>query len=181
MNPIYFMAKTKEQKQSTLDKLKQGLSEQKSAVFVDFSNVGSKALFQLRKDLKAEDCNITVVKKTVLKKALNVLNKKDLAKKIDEVKGQLALVVGFSDEVAPSRICFNAQKENEEIKLLGGILNDEYQTQETILTLAQLPSKQALLGQLVGSLNAPIAGFVHALKGNLSNLVCVMSEIQKVK
>jgi|ETNmetMinimDraft_2_1059921.scaffolds.fasta_scaffold38815_2 large subunit ribosomal protein L10 len=175
------MAKTKEQKQNTLDSLKDKLSEQKAAVFVDFSKVDSKTLFKLRAELKKEDCNITVIKKTILKKALNASGKKDLVKHIDEIKGQLALVYGFGDEVAPSRICFEASKENENVKILGGILANEYQEQGAVLALAQLPSKQQLLGQLVGSLNSPISGFVHSLKGNLSNLVCVLNEIQKVK
>jgi len=175
------MAKTREQKLNTIEKLKDNLEKQKAAVFVDFSNVDSKTLFKLRHDLKEEDCNITITKKTILKKALNSLGKKELAKHIDEIKGQLAFVYGFGDEVAPSRICFTAAKVNENVKILGGILANEYQEQSAVLALAQLPSKQQLLGQLVGSLNAPISGFVHSLKGNLGNLVRVLGEIEKVK
>lgn len=175
------MAKTKEQKQTILSGLKQKLSEQKSIVFVDFSKVDSKTLFKLRDNLKAEGGCITVVKKTLLKRALQALDKKGLAKKIDEIKGQLALVFGFSDEVTPSRLCYEAAKENEAIKILGGVLAGEYQGQERIIELAQLPTKQVLLGRLVGSLASPMSGFARALKGNLSNLVCALSEIQKVK
>ena len=122
-----------------------------------------------------------VTKKSLLKKVLNSMGKKEIAEKIDEIKGQLALVFGFEDEIAPSRICYEAGKENENIKILGGVLDDEYQEKEQIMVLAQLPSKQVLLGRLVGSLAAPVSGFVHALKGNLNNLVYVLSEIQKVK
>lgn len=175
------MAKTKEQKQDTIKNLKENLEKQKATVFVDFSDVDSKTLFKLRHDLKEEDCNITVTKKTILKKALKSLGKKELAKHIDEIKGQLALVYGFVDEVAPSRICFTAAKENENVKILGGILQNEYQTQDKVLMLAQLPSKQQLLGQLVGSLKSPVSGFVHSLKGNLNNLVYALSEINRVK
>ena len=175
------MAKTKEQKEKAINDIKENLTQQKATVFVDFSSVDSKTLFKLRRDLKEENCNITVTKKTVLKKALVSLGKNKLVKNIEDIKGQLALVYGFEDEVAPSRICFEASKENEIVKILGGILANEYQEQTAVLALAQLPSKQQLLGQLVGSLSAPISGFVHSLKGNLSNLVCVLSEIQKVK
>jgi len=175
------MAKTKEQKQATIKDLKEKIAEQKASVFIDFSGVDSEAFFKLRDDLKQEGCNMMVTKKSLLKRVLGSIGKKDLAEKVGEIKGQLALVFGFEDEIAPSRICFEAGKANENIKILGGILDNEYQEKEQVMVLAQLPSKQVLLGRLVGSLNAPVSGFVHALKGNLSNLVCVLSEIQKVK
>lgn len=175
------MAKTKEQKQVAINNLKKSIASQKASVFIDFSGVEAEALFKLRDDLKKEGCNMTVTKKSLLKRVLNSIGEKDLAKKVDEIKGQLALVFGFEDEAAPSRICYEAGKVNENIKILGGILDNEYQDKEQVMVLAQLPSKQVLLGRLVGSLNAPVYGFVHALKGNLNNLVCVLSEIQKVK
>jgi len=175
------MAKTKEQKQTAIKDLKEKITISKASVFIDFSKVDSDALFKLRDNLKKEGCNMTVTKKSLLKRVLNFIGENDLAKKIGEIQGQLALIFGFEDEIAPSRICYTAFKENENIKILGGVLANEYQAKEQIMVLAQLPSKQVLLGRLVGSLNAPVSGFVHALKGNLNNLVCVLSEIQKVK
>lgn len=175
------MAKTKEQKQAAIKDLKEKIAASKASVFIDFSNVDSKALFKLRDDLKKEGCNMMVTKKTLLKRVLDSMGENDLAKKIGEIKGQLALVFGFEDEIAPSRICYEAGKENENIKLLAGVLGSEYQKKEQVLELAKLPSRQELLGRLVGSLNSPVSRFVHVLKGNLNNLVYALKEIQKVK
>lgn len=176
-----FMAKTKTQKQKTIKDLKEKIAAQKASVFIDFSGVDSKTLFKLRGALKKEEGCLMVVKKTLLRKVLDALGEEELTKKVDEVEGQLAVAFGFSDEIAPSRICYNAQKENENIKILGGILGKEYQSGDRVLALAQLPSKQELLARLVGSLASPVSRVVYVLKGNLSNLVCALSEIQKVK
>lgn len=175
------MAKTKEQKKSILNELKDRIAAQKAIVFIDFSNVESKALFKLRDELKAKGGTLEVVKKTLLKKVLQGLKEKDLAKKIDEVKGQLALAFGFEDEVSPAKVCYGIQKENENLKILGGVLGSEYQTKERVMELAQLPSRQDLLARLLGSLSSPVSRFVYVLRANLNNLVSVLSEIQKVK
>ena len=47
--------------------------------------------------------------------------------------------------------------------------------------LAKLPSKEELLGQLVGTLNAPISGFVNVLAGNLRGLVTVLQAVADKK
>jgi large subunit ribosomal protein L10 len=53
--------------------------------------------------------------------------------------------------------------------------------QEQVLALAKLPSKQELLAQMVGSIKAPIAGFVNVLSGNLRGLVRVLEAIRGSK
>ena len=50
-----------------------------------------------------------------------------------------------------------------------------------VKALAELPSKQQLLGQLVGTLNAPISGFVNVLAGNIRGLVTALNAIKEQK
>lgn len=175
------MAKTKEQKQVALKDLKEKLARQKLTVFIDFSKVDSATLFKLRDALKIENCNLQVVKKTLLRKVLDLLGAKELAKKVEEVEGQLALAFSFEDEVSAAKFCLQAQKENREVKILGGALGKDYQIKERILEIAELPSREELLARLVGSLNSPLSKFVYVLKANLTNFVSVLTELQKVK
>ncbi|MDD5750273.1 MAG: 50S ribosomal protein L10 [Candidatus Pacebacteria bacterium] len=173
------MPKTKEQKNIIVEKLKDKLSSQKANVFLDFAGVDSKTLFKLRDELKAAKCGLEVVKKTLLKKALAFLNNRDLAKKVNDVEGQLALAFGFEDEVAPAKICRNIQKENENLRILGGVFSGQYWGKEKMLELAELPPKNELLGRLVGSLQSPIQNFACVLNGNIKGLMNVLSNIKK--
>ena len=179
-----FMAKSRQEKQGIIGKLKDRLSQQKAAILLDFSGVDSSTFFALRDELKENEGNLMVVKKTLLKLALSKIDAGKMIEKIDEIEGQLALAFGLKNEITPAKICYKYSKENENLKLLGAIIKNkqhEFIDLEKVLELAQLPSKQELLARLVGSLKAPVNNFVYVLKGNLNNLVYLLSEIQKVK
>src|SRR3989344_3761643 len=98
------MALTKEKKQQSLADIKANIAKQKSVIFADFSKVNSADLFRLRKTLKEAGCNLKVGKKTLIRIAFgqsgisfwNVMKK--------SIPGQLALVFGIEDEIAPARI-----------------------------------------------------------------------------
>ena len=168
------MPKSFEQKQTIVASLKDKLSRQKANVFLDFKGVDSKTLFKLRDELKAARCGLLVMKKTLLKKALGLLGQRDVYKKVSEVEGQLALAFGFEDEVVPAKICRKIQKENEQLKILGGVFGGQYWGKEKMLELAELPPRNELLGRLVGSLQAPVRNFVYVLNGNIKGLMTVL-------
>jgi len=65
--------------------------------------------------------------------------------------------------------------------IFGGILEGGYITEDKVTQLSALPSKHQLLGQLVGTLNAPISGFVQVLSGNTRGLVTVLNAIKDKK
>ena len=183
------MPKTKEQKQEIISQLNDKLEKQKSAVLVDFAGIPAKSLFDLRDNLKEQGCELYVSKKTLLKKALDQIKTKwsvpskaeGIIGKLDEIKGQLALVLGFGDEVAPAKVCFDFNKQDENLKILGGILNQNFVEKEYIISLARLPSRPELLGRLAGSLKAPISNLAYVLQGNIKGLVFVLNGIKQNK
>jgi len=67
------------------------------------------------------------------------------------------------------------------IFFLGGLLEGKLISKEQVEALSKLPSKQELYAKLVGSLNAPISGFVNVLGGNLRGLVTVLKAISEKK
>ena len=175
------MPKTKEQKKDIIADLKDKLSRQKANVFLDFKGVDSKTLFKLRDELKVAKCGLLVMKKTLLKKALGLLGQRDVYKKVSEVDGQLALAFGFEDEVSPAKICRKIQKENEQLKILGGVFSGQYWGKEKMMELAELPPRNELLGRLVGSLQAPVSNFAYTLNANIKGLICALDAIVKNK
>lgn len=157
------MALTKEKKQSLLQDLKTVIAKQKSVIFVDFSKVNSKDLFDLRKKLKASGCMLKVGKKTLIRVAFGQSNISFWNNIKKNIPGQLALVFGLEDDIAPARISHTFTKTNENFKILGGIFENRFIEKERVLALANLPSRNELLSRLVGSLSSATTNFVRVL------------------
>lgn len=157
------MALTREKKQKNLQDIKENIAKQKSVIFADFSKVNSKDLFDLRKKLKDAGCNLKVGKKTLIRIAFGQLNISfwNIIKK--NIPGQLALVFGTEDEIAPARIANQFTKTNENFKILGGIFEGRFIERNKVLELANIPPRNELLSRLVGSLASSMIGFVTVL------------------
>lgn len=171
------MALTKEQKQKILDDLKEKITKQKAMVFVDFTGLKVKDLFDLRRKLKSTDSQLKVAKKTLIKIAF----KKRKFEEIDikKLKGEIALVFGFKDEISPAKIIHQFTQTNPNLKILGGFLENKFHNTEEIITLAQLPTREELLERLTRSVSAPISNFVNVLEGNIKGLIYALSAIKK--
>ena len=157
------MALTKEQKTKQIGSIKEKVSKQKSVIFADFARVPSKDMFDLRKSLKEEGCDLKVAKKTLVRIAFGQSNISFWNKIKASVPGQLALVFGIKDEIAPARISNVFAKKQENFKILGGIFENRFIDREKVLFLANIPPRNDLLSRLVGSLSSTTASFVRVL------------------
>lgn len=157
------MALTKEQKQKQIKDIKEKVSSQKSMIFVDFNKVSSKDLFGFRKTLKEAGCNLKIAKKTLLRIAFGQSKISFWSRIKDAVPGQLAVVFGVEDELAPARISNKFAKDHETFQILGGIFESKFIGKERVLELANIPPRDELLGRLVGSISSPIASFARVL------------------
>ena len=169
------MPLNKEQKKNIVKELKDNIAKQKAVVFVSVKGLKASELFDLRKQLKESNCLLSVAKKTLLKIAFKE-NKIELNEK--ELEGQIALIFGFEDEIAPAKTAYNFSLKNENLKILGGFLENQLRNMEEIIILAKIPSKQELLAKFIGSIKAPMSGFVNVLQGNIKGLVYVLSQIK---
>jgi len=167
------MALTKVQKQKILDELKEKIAKQKVMIFADFTGLKVKDLSNLRKKIKAADGEIKVAKKTLLGLAVKGAGLEFEAKKI---KGEIALVFGYKDEISLTKIIYQFAEANPNLKILGGFLENQFRTAEEIITLAQLPTKEELLSGLVRSVSAPISNFINVLQGNIKGLIIVLAK-----
>ncbi len=167
------MALTKDQKKKILDDLKEKLEKQKALIFVDFTGLKVKNLSDLRKKLKAAANELKVAKKTLFNLAFK---EKGLEMKTKELQGEIALVFGYEDYMSPAKMVYQFSKDNPNIKILGGFIENEYKEAEEIITLAQLPSQEVLLAQLVGSISAPVSNFINVLQGNIKGLINVLAK-----
>lgn len=170
------MALTKVQKQKILEGLKEKIAKQKAIVFVDLTGLKVKDSSVLRKKIKTEGNDIKVAKKTLIKLALKSAG---LDMDIKGLKGEIAMVFGLKDEITPAKTVWQFSKENPNLKILAGILENKIVTLDKVIELAQLPTKEGLLGRLVGSVAAPMSGFMNVLQGNIKGLIYALSAIKK--
>ncbi len=157
------MALTKIQKTKQIEAIKERVANQKSMIFVDFAKVPSKDMFGLRKTLKEAGCNMKIAKKTLVRIAFGQSNISFWNKIKPVVPGQLAIVFGVEDEIAPARISNVFAKTHENFKILGGIFESRFIEKAKVLELANIPPRNELLSRLVGSLASSTTSFVRVL------------------
>ena len=172
------MPKTKEQKRTILHELNDKISRAKSIIFAKYNTLTVKENEELRSKLRQENNEYYVAKKTLFGLALK--DKAIAGLDVKKFEGQVAAIFGYSDEVSPAKIIGQFRKEKDKegkIEFIGGILENKYIGASEVASLATLPSKQELYAKVVGSINAPVFGFVNVLAGNLRNLVGVLKAI----
>jgi len=172
----FFMALTKAQKQKIVEELKEKIEKTRAICFVDFSGLKVKELSNLRKKMKAADCELKVAKKTLIELAFK---QKKIEIKKEKLQGEIALGFGFKDEILPFKILYDFSKENENLKILGGLIDKEFLEKERAIFLAKLPTKEELLLKLAASIKSPLFGLINVLEGNLKGLIYILSAIKK--
>ena len=132
------------------------------------------------RDRLCKDENVLYMasKKTLVQKAIEQAG---IAGDVNSFEGSVSVAFGQGDEVAPARVLAEYAKKHEAVKLYGGLLEGNFIDGGKVKALAALPTKHQLLGQLVGTLNAPVSGFVNVLAGNLRGLVTVLDAIKEQK
>lgn len=168
------MAKTRQQKEQDLAELIDRIKSAKSAVLTDYSGTTVKNIDAFRRALSKEGVQSKVYKVSLLKKAYEANNID--ASSLDN-KLPVILSTSVEDEVAPARIIKSISKDVSTIKILSGVLDGQFAGQEQVMALADLPSKDQLRARLVGTINAPVSGFVNVLAGNIRGLINVLNAV----
>ncbi len=173
------MPKSKLQKQETIKSLEDGLKSAKAVVIANFQGLKVSEAEELRRECRKNDIKVVAAKKTLVKRACQEMGLTDVDPKV--FSGGVATFMALGDEVSAARIVNNFSKTHEILQVFGGVLEGKFISVAMVKSLANLPSKQELLAKLVGSINAPVSGFVNVLAGNLRGLVGVLNNIAKSK
>lgn len=169
------MALTKQKKEEVVSRIEQLLSDSKLTVVAKYQGTPVKAMQQLRGSAATEGTTMHVVKNRLFKKALS---NDETLKTIDTGRfvGQLLYAFNSQDEVAPARSLADFAKTNPQIEFVAAITADgQLLEADAIKILASLPTKEVLRAQLVGTIAAPISGFVNVLAGNIRGVLNVLS------
>jgi large subunit ribosomal protein L10 len=173
------MSKTKNQKQSLIDVYKESLDQHPSFFILEPLAINPREATALKKDLAVLNSKYNLVKNSLFEKALEG-NKLPV---ISLGKGQHAIVFSGEQISETAKVVKKhaSTKEKERLVIMGGILNGKEITSVQVNSLADLPSKDVLLAQLLNVMNGPVRNFLYVLKGNIKELTYVLKAIEEKK
>ncbi len=153
---------TKQKKTEILKKLQENFEKAKFVVFLNFHGLGVSGANELRKALRTMGAKYLVAKKTLIKR---VLEKAGFEGELPELEGEIGLAFAEKDPLDIAKAMYKFIVKNKTMKFAAGIFENRFVDSATMMSLAKIPSRETLLGQLVYIINSPIRGLVVTLDG----------------
>lgn len=165
------MAISKSKKETLVADLTALLKDAKLTAYARYQGLTVEELQKLRKEARNAGVKIKVVKNRLVKVALNEIA---VYKDTDttNLTGQLLYAISSEDEVAPAKVLANFAKQQPALSLVGGFNDLGIALSETeVKALADLPSKNELIAQVVSQLLSPATDTISALSGGLPGII----------
>lgn len=165
------MALTKDKKHAVVDEAVALFGSSKMTVVAAYPGTTVKAMQTLRRQAKENGTTVHVIKNRLIKKAIE---QNEQLRSVDTslLTGQLLYAFNAEDEVSPAQALANFAKTNPTIEFVGAITADgKFLSADEVKSLATLPSKDQLIGQVVAMLLSPVNDITNALSGNLHALL----------
>jgi len=166
-----------EVKKEAVAQLMEKINNAGSMILADYRGLTVEEDTELRVALREVGIDYKVVKNNYLRHAVQ-------GTEIEELKnilvGPTAIALS-DDEILPSKVLTKFAKQFEALEIKGGVVSGKIVALDEINSLAALPSKNELIAKMLGSLNAPISGFVNVLNGNMRGLVVALNGIVEKK
>ena len=154
------MAKV-ELKQPVVKEISAAIEGAQSVVLVDHRGLTVQQDTELRKQLREAGVTYKVYKNTMMNFAFKGTDCEGLS---DLLNGPSAIAVSKDDATAPARILCEFAKKAPKLEVKGGVVEGKVLDVAAIGEVAQIPSREVLLGRLFGSFQSPIASFARIIK-----------------
>ncbi|MBF4695857.1 50S ribosomal protein L10 [Fusibacter ferrireducens] len=158
------MSQNLENKKIVVEEIKEKFSSAKSAVLVDYRGLTVEESTELRSKFRAAGVDYKVYKNNLVKLAIKDTAFEPLSQ---DLTGPNAIAFGIEDAVVPAKIVKEFAKAHKNLELKSGVVDGSYCNLEQIIQIADLPSKEVLIGRFLGSVKAPVSNFAYFL----SNLI----------
>jgi large subunit ribosomal protein L10 len=155
--------------------LTEELKSAKSFVLVNYTGLNVKAQQDLKRRLNEVNGRMVVVKNTLLKRAIESAGLDKESSTDDILAGQTAIVLASEDPIAPIQALGKFAKEFDLPKFKVGVVEGTFQDSESLVKLSTLPGRDALLGQVLGSLVSNLYGLVGTLQSPMQQLVYTLN------
>ena len=165
-------------KQAVVQEIKEAIENSKSISIVEYRGLNVADISELRKQYREAGVNYKVYKNTLVNIALSELGYEGYE---EYLSGPNGFVFSNEDMVQGPKISVDFEKDHEALKVKAGIIDGKVVDADSVKALAKLPTKEVLLAQVLGGLNAPIQGFASVLNATLSSLVYALNAVKEKK
>lgn len=171
----------RQQKESVIELFHKDFLANKGTFFVNYAGLNVGQMQQLRRQLREKGGALKIAKMRLVKRALADID--GAQGLLSHCKNQLGVVFAYdAAEVSDvAKMLNDFSKKNEAFDLIVGCVDARLLDKMAISRFASLPSKEVLLAQLCGTLNAPLASFVYGLNSVLVKLLVALKEVEKQK
>jgi len=171
---------TREEKEQIVRDLSAKLGNAGVFYLADTSELDAAATSDLRRECFKAEIDLTVVKNTLLKRALDTVEGVDFSELDQALKGSTSLMVSEVGN-GPAKLIKTFRKKHEKPILKAAYIEETiYIGDDQLTTLSEIKSKDELLGEIVGLLQSPAKNVISALKGSgadkVAGLVKALSE-----
>jgi large subunit ribosomal protein L10 len=158
-----------------VEALRAKLAQVKTAILTEYRGLTVQQISDLRKQLRSASAEYRVVKNRLARLALQGSPLDCLG---PHLKGPMGLVLGRQDPVALAKALAAFARNAPALQIKLGFVQGQLVQPGELRALADLPSRQVLLGQVVGGFQAPLASLVHSLEGIVRALVSVLGQVR---
>ena len=154
-------AKILESKKQIVADLTEKLQNSVSGVIVNYSGITVEDDTKLRAELRKAGVEYTVIKNPTTKRACENVGYGELASVLE---GMTAVALSKDDAVAPAKILKGYADKIKTFELKAGFVEGKILDQAGVEELASIPSREVLIGKILGSIQSPLYGLAYALQ-----------------
>ena len=165
-------------KKEKIAELKAILAEAKGLYLADFTGIDVEAVNELRNKLRDAEVHYHVIKNRL---AIRAAEEAGIAGLKEHFTGPTAIAYSNEDPIAPAKILQDFADDGGKMLIKSGYMDGKILPADEVQVIAKLPSRDELLGKVVGSVQSPLYGFIAVLSGVLRGLVGVLSAVEEQK
>jgi len=166
-----------EQKKKMVDELADKLERANIVITTSYRGLTVAEMTELRRKLRQGNIDYRVVKNNLARFAAERTGKEALTSVIE---GPTAIAFGYGDIIAPVKTLLDHVRSAKiELKIIGGMLDQQVLSSAEVSSLANMPSKEVLISKLIGGLQTPIYRLVNVLNANITGLVGILAARQR--
>jgi large subunit ribosomal protein L10 len=162
----------REDKVAIVEEIADQLRRSSMAVLADYRGLTVSQISELRRQLRPADVELRVVKNTLTRLAARAAEREVL---LPALEGPTAIAFSYGEPtILAKTLTDTIRTQRLSMTIKNGLLGDRLLAASEVARLAELPSRDVLIAQVVGSVQAPIAGLVNVLAGTLGSLLGVL-------
>ncbi len=165
-------------RENLVSQIKDSIEKNKNVFVLSYTKMSGGKLNNIRKELQKNGADMYVSRNNISRIALKELKHEPLA---ETITGQTAFIWTNNDSVEVSKILVKFAKDFEQIAIKGGIVEKAILQAGDIKKLSELPSKQVLQSQLLGTLQAPVSRLLGAFNAKSRDLLSILKQYGEKK